>query len=75
MPDDGVWAPGHQATAGSHEAEGAAQRDKRHDADGETGQMQAKPGDNSPVRMGADGPEQDASECTAERQQPAPTRA
>jgi len=70
MPDDGVWAPGHQATVGSNEAEGAAQREERDDADGEAGQLQAQPGDNSPVRTGADWPEQDAGECPATRKAP-----
>jgi len=70
MADDGVRATPYQPAIGGGEAEGAAEGKERHDADGETEKLDAKPCHNPPMRMSANWPEQHAAERAAESKKP-----
>ena len=70
MADDGIGPKRHQPSIRGGEAEGAAEGKERHDADGETEKLDAKPCHNSPMRMSANWPEQHAAERAAESKKP-----
>ena len=70
MADDGVRATPYQPAIGGGEAEGAAERKERHDADGEAEKLDAKPCHHTPMRMSAHWPEQHTAERAAESKKP-----
>ena len=70
MADDSIGATPYQPAIGRGEAEGAAEGKERHDADGETEKLDAKPCHHTPMRMSAHWPEQHTAERSSESKKP-----